>query len=288
MNVVRNSYLMVDLFFVLSGFVIFHSYHSKLRTRRDAVKFMFLRLGRIYPLHLVFLFVFLGIEAVKYVGESRFGFVPYQSHAFTMNNGPTFAANLLLVHPFFPFANKTFNSPSWSIGVEFYVYLLFAVVAVLARKKAWLLITCGLLMCVAAAVLGLSAEPGLTADVGFSFLRCVLGFFAGVFAYQIYDRYQGRILVWSAKVEIVLLFVLGIFLSLKENPRWDYAVIPLFVLLVIVVATSGGGGGGFERVEFAALEVVGQGFIFHLYGTFDHHAFPDARRGVGSKKMASG
>src|SRR5580700_6668773 len=63
----RNGYLMLDLFFVLSGFVICHNYGRKIGNTGDVGHFMFLRFGRLYPLHLFCLIVFLGIEVAKYI-----------------------------------------------------------------------------------------------------------------------------------------------------------------------------------------------------------------------------
>lgn len=60
-----NGGLMVDLFFVLSGFVICHNYSQKIRSLKNIGRFMFLRLGRLFPLHFFFLLVFLGVEIAK-------------------------------------------------------------------------------------------------------------------------------------------------------------------------------------------------------------------------------
>jgi peptidoglycan/LPS O-acetylase OafA/YrhL len=128
---------------------------------------MFLRFGRLYRLHLFFLLVFLGVEVAKYAGELKFGFVPYGSSAFSLNNTSSFIANLLLVQPFCPFANKTFNSPSWSIGVEFYTYLVFACVVLFAsEKKKVSIISCFLVLLAASLLIflgqrGLSVMPGV-------------------------------------------------------------------------------------------------------------------------------
>ena len=43
----RNSYLMVDLFFVLSGFVIFYAYGARLKSIPDVSRFMWLRFWRL-------------------------------------------------------------------------------------------------------------------------------------------------------------------------------------------------------------------------------------------------
>lgn len=82
----RNGYLMVDFFFVLSGFVICYNYGQKIYNGKDVVRFMFLRFGRLYPLHLFYLIIFLGIEVAKYIGELKFNLVPSASSAFSLNN----------------------------------------------------------------------------------------------------------------------------------------------------------------------------------------------------------
>ncbi|HXL54804.1 MAG TPA: acyltransferase family protein [Chitinophagaceae bacterium] len=53
---IRKGYLMVDLFFVMSGFIIFHVYNSNFRSsinRQSFSKFLIARFARIYPFHLI-------------------------------------------------------------------------------------------------------------------------------------------------------------------------------------------------------------------------------------------
>ena len=57
-GIINNGYLMVEVFFVLSGFVIFNAYTNKINTSKDLLRFQFLRLGRLYPVHLTFLLFF--------------------------------------------------------------------------------------------------------------------------------------------------------------------------------------------------------------------------------------
>ena len=61
----RNAFLFVDFFFVLSGFVITHAYDSKLATGRQGVSFMVRRFGRVWPLHMAVLLAFVAVELGK-------------------------------------------------------------------------------------------------------------------------------------------------------------------------------------------------------------------------------
>src|SRR5216683_6021851 len=65
--VVANGFLFVDFFFVLSGFVIAASYGRKIVDGYSIGKFMFLRLGRLYPLHAFMLLAYLCIAIYKHL-----------------------------------------------------------------------------------------------------------------------------------------------------------------------------------------------------------------------------
>ncbi len=63
-GIIRNAGAFVDFFFVLSGFVIAYNYQDKLRTGFSLKKFMTLRLGRLYPLHITVLILMIAFEAI--------------------------------------------------------------------------------------------------------------------------------------------------------------------------------------------------------------------------------
>lgn len=234
-----KGYLMVDLFFVLSGFVIYHNYSQKINSIKNILRFMALRFGRLYPLHLFFLLLFLGIEIVKYINESRFGIS--SSPAFGRNNISSFLANFLLIQPFFQLTNKTFNIPSWSIGTEYYTYLLFAILALLFVGKRKFIFASGVVVSLTVLLLSFWAGEGLSSDAGLSMLRCVLGFFAGVLAYQAYTNYHSRIAPWSGGVILGIVLLLVLFFSVDISPKADYLVLPFFALLIISIAAAHSG-----------------------------------------------
>lgn len=169
------------------------------------------------------------------------------------------------MQPFLPFANKTFNSPSWSIGVEFYTYLVFAFTVLFASGKKRLSIVSSFVVLLAGGLLVFYGNNGLSAMPGWNFLRCILGFFLGVLSYNVYDSYHPKISPWSGKIALVLLGVLAVFLSFKEKANLDYLVAPIFAALTIAIATEP--RGYFKNVEPDSAAMVGQGFLFDLHGT---------------------
>ena len=71
LDFVRNAYLFVDFFFVLSGFVISYSYGDRLKTFDELGEFAIRRFGRLWPLHAVVLLAFVAAESAKAVLAAR-------------------------------------------------------------------------------------------------------------------------------------------------------------------------------------------------------------------------
>lgn len=170
---IRGGGLMVDLFFVLSGFVIFSAYGERLKSGGDFIKFQFLRFGRLYPVHIVFLLIFLAIETLKYVLQSRYGVQSHSKAPFVQNDFAAFLREVFLVKAFWP--NETamaFNSPAWSISAEFYTYIFFGLIVLYLNKFKLLIFTIISLVCIATLMLYKPEEYNFM-------LRCLSGFFIG-------------------------------------------------------------------------------------------------------------
>ena len=127
-GVVREGYLAVDMFFVLSGFVISHVYKesfAKECTARRYSDFLKARIARIYPLHLVMLMVFLAAVALEraaiyLAGGSIEPVVPLTGDRSVAG----LFANLAMLQGLWA-RGLSWNSPAWSISLEFIAYLLF-------------------------------------------------------------------------------------------------------------------------------------------------------------------
>jgi len=166
-----NSYLMVDFFFVLSGFVIFNAYSEKISSINDFLRFQFLRIGRLYPVHLLFLSIFLIMALVKYIAITQLGVQNFRSSPFGEFGIIDIVLNVFLLQSIVPDATSL-NGAAWSISVEFYTYIIFGLIVLLMRHIKDYIFLFFVIVSIA-----LLAE-NLTFDFS-PLLRCIAGFFTG-------------------------------------------------------------------------------------------------------------
>lgn len=192
--VVGTGFLGVDLFFVLSGFIISYTYADRFRSFDLAHygRFLWARLARIYPVHLVTLIaVVLFIGVVKALPD-----VPLtQPERYTFGR---FLENLLLLHGWgFPI-EKSWNVPAWSISVEWLAYLLFPLVALAVaavRHPALILLAMLALFGLLAVAYGTTEYPG---TVSYGLVRLAVEFSAGCLLYRLYRRGYWSKPLWGA------------------------------------------------------------------------------------------
>jgi peptidoglycan/LPS O-acetylase OafA/YrhL len=215
-GIINNGYLMVQLFFVLSGFVIFNAYGNNIKSTRDLVRFQFLRFGRLYPVHILFVLVFLLIEVAKYIAQTRAGTVIPNSQPFRENNFTALIQHIFLVQAIGPTGNRnTFNVPSWSISVEFYTYLIFGCVVLLSGKGSRTFIF--LVIAIASVVLLASAATFGFEDI----LNGLGGFFIGCLTAV---SVKNKTLKVSRVASLILFFAIIAFLQFKTSKTYDVAI----------------------------------------------------------------
>src|SRR5271168_3041237 len=125
----------VDLFFILSGFVLTWNYLDRMGpslSGRAALRFLWLRLARVWPVYLVTLH----LAVLWIIFTLHVGHVPSPDVANL--TAISYVRQILLVQLWFePFFDGTsWDGPAWSISAEWLAYLLFgALVLVIFRMK---------------------------------------------------------------------------------------------------------------------------------------------------------
>jgi peptidoglycan/LPS O-acetylase OafA/YrhL len=124
---IAKGYLGVELFFVLSGFILCHVYlEAAGEGRFNYAGFLWARLSRIYPMHLATL---AGLGLMGLSAEAAGFQVDPSVLAWT-----SLPANLTLTQAWGMAPQSGWNHPSWSISAEWFAYLAFPLFAALAWK----------------------------------------------------------------------------------------------------------------------------------------------------------
>ncbi len=236
---VRGSWLFVDFFFVLSGFVIAATYRSRLIGGGYLRSFVILRFGRVYPLHLFMLAAFIAMEIIGLVLANH-GLMkrqPFDDHHSIYG----IFTNLFLLRGMGLHDVLTWNQPAWSIAVEFWTYLLFALLARAAGEalERWLLVAA--IVCVA--VLAVATPYGINVSWSWSLFRCVYGFAIGALAWK---WWQGRGVApgpaggGATAIEIVTVALVVAFVAQLSATRFNLVSPLVFGAAVLVFAREGG------------------------------------------------
>lgn len=238
---VYKGYLAVDMFFMLSGFVITHVYQEGFARRVTGSSyrnFLAARVARLYPLHITVLLLFVATaiaeRAATYALRGSFEPIPLVGERSLSG----FFANLLMLQGLWA-RELNWNDPAWSISVEFLAYLLFPLLFPLSRRIGPVGKSAigGLL----AAVLGWLAYR--TGDYfnqwngAYAIVRCLPEFIIGSLLYSAYQsRAYASILSHDTTFAAVLL-LLGALLHFAAP---DLGIIALFPLLILTAVLNRG------------------------------------------------
>lgn len=212
-----SSYLFVDLFFVLSGFVIAYNYHDKIFSDDISVKdFMIRRFLRIWPLHFLMLSL---MAAGQFYLHDSFSVSDFLRHLF------------LLQSVIYPDDHTILNGVSWSISVEFYTYLIFA--AIITRLSSNILFIYAIALCLMIALLNDSMNT-----IGqFDLPRCLAGFIMGVILFRatriIPVHYKQNIVILTI-IEMISVLGLIVFFIKAGKTEWS-AIAPFFFFFFVGV-----------------------------------------------------
>jgi peptidoglycan/LPS O-acetylase OafA/YrhL len=230
--IMTKGYLMVDLFFIMSGFIMSHVYKQSFQlsvSLKNFRRFIVARFARIYPLHLFTLLILILLVA------SAGAWNPVESKA-------SIPTNLLLLHSFGIHNIFTWNVPSWSISAEWWAYMVFPLLAlfIYRKKGAAIAILSLLVILIYLAIMfwltrvnifdpGQPRRTNLDVTFDYGYLRGLGGF---IFGMLIYEAYENRLLSKLFQKDITALsIIIGIILSMHFGLN-DGIVIILFAALV--------------------------------------------------------
>lgn len=233
----RRSYLMVDLFFVLSGFIISYVYNAERDqgfTSGEIKSFLFARFARIYPLHL-FALVFLTVVTLGisvFLAYTGYAHVRPSSHEFY-----DWCLQLLLLNAWISAADA-WNVPSWSISAELFAYVLFPIIVIAHMRKPRMTSASLLAIALAFYVYVTAVRSGsLDITVGLAPIRCIAGFGLGMVLYYSRSAAAGASNATLSSVQGIAIF--WIVLALMTNVA-DPLIIPAFAILIGATWTDRG------------------------------------------------
>jgi peptidoglycan/LPS O-acetylase OafA/YrhL len=247
---ISKMYLMVDFFFILSGFIMFYVYGKWFKDSIQFVsfkQFSIARFARVYPLHF-FTLLFLILLRLWYL---RTGAPddPFSESSFTWISIPT---NLLLIQSMNIHNWFSWNNAAWSISTEWWMYMLFPFLVKpfsklkkFGRSGVVLICIAGYLFIMFYLQRFVTVPPALgfiksgpvvtTLDVAyqFGFLRCLFGFSIGMITYLCYK--DGLAKDFLGKGSTFLMLSLGLFTSM-HFALWDVLSVSFFPLLILSAA----------------------------------------------------
>lgn len=202
--ILAKGYLAVDFFFLLSGFVIWLTWHERLNHGGAAAiaRFLQKRIARIWPLHAVMLAAAVALALLlRATGRSdpAFPFAELPLHVLLIQNwGFTSALR--------------WNDPAWSISCELAAYLLFPLQLALVDWRR--LPTAALVAIGATIMIGLYLAMGRAPSLGtniphYGIIRCLSEFATGTIAAALFLRRPQAALPWATAALAAALWASG-------------------------------------------------------------------------------
>jgi peptidoglycan/LPS O-acetylase OafA/YrhL len=248
---IRRGYLAVDLFFVLSGYVLMRSHGEAFRQRgfRAWRPFAAGRLGRVMPLHWIVLGL-LCLLTLTCPGGPWIGIAP----------GGPLVENLALVQSWLG-DPLSWNTPAWSLSAEWLAYLAFPLLALaIGQAGRW---GCAAVIGGSAVTLALAAgwhgDGGLNHVHVLGLVRCLCEFPMGMAGCRLLQTTPPNGTAVPDRLFWAGLALLALTLA---TPRLDAVAAPAFLMLVM----ASGAGSSPAHALFGHPRAVWLGEIsFSLY-----------------------
>jgi peptidoglycan/LPS O-acetylase OafA/YrhL len=257
-----KGYLAVDLFFMLSGFVLWLNYSDRLR--RDGLKavpkYLGRRVARVWPLHLFMLAAMVVFaSAVAATGELNPVHYPWAE----------LPLHVLLIHNWGFTNGLTWNDPSWSISGEAAAYLLLPllVLAVDWRRfsPAWAVAALLLLVSLLSATMNWNGATLLGEDIPrFGLPRAVTEFTMGTIVCALWQHWCARP---RRAAGLAAALVAAAALLAFATPAAETLVVPMFLaglLLALALTADRAGNPLAARPTYYLGEISYSTYLVHF------------------------
>lgn len=210
-----KGYLAVDVFFILSGFVMWLNYGAKFRENRwsEAPRFWWKRFARIWPLHAAIL-VAMAAFALLLAGTGR------DAAAYPLSELPL---HLLLLQNWGLTGALSWNHPAWSISTEMAAYVLFPLIAIAVPWENLRAFALAAIVALLAAALALRFGTAGTGNLGddiprLGLSRCLAEFGMGIALCNLWLRWREmRAAPWNCAAIAIALLGVGVWFRLPET-----------------------------------------------------------------------
>lgn len=226
------GFLGVDVFFLLSGFIISYNYAQRMPEldRRRYGAFLFARFARIYPVHLVMLVasaVMMAVVAVRGTSQST----PDHSVGGLIGN-----VLLLQALPGF----EVWNDPSWSISCEAAAYVLFPLgAALLLRLTRRGALALALVVVVAQLGVTMLLVSPRSSTPPMSWVRIAGEFTLGCLLWAAWRHGERTHWRWDVTA-LVAAGLTALYLGVTPRGPLSYLVVPLLAVFVVATASTSG------------------------------------------------
>ena len=247
-HVFYEGYIGVTFFFILSGFILSYSYSERAESGRlQYPDFIFTRIARIVPLHLLTLLIALPLAFVTLAK----GLIPPAHFSLGL------LANAALLQAFVPTPDIyfSFNAPSWSLSVEMFFYALFP--ALLGLRTRWLAALAITILLAKCAVSAQGSEETVHFFVYIFPPARLIDFLAGILLFRLYRRWPEPSAAAATLAQALSVTTLAAFFCFKESISQALRYDTFYILPMAMLVLSFG-----WDVGRLAKAIAGRGLVF--------------------------
>lgn len=222
----------VDLFFVISGFVICWVYHDRMANPTQWMAFMRKRLARLVPLHWATLLFFVAVGLAASLTSTPLSKpVKYDFDCLV--------PNALLIHAFGVCSSPSFNTVSWSISAEMAMYVAFPLLLVAMQRAPWSFLL-GLTCLIVFLETSTSSPVWIERTYAGGVIRAVPGFCVGMALFQ----FKGQLAKIPTPRAFLTVSLFGFVLAVSLGAPQTFLVLIAYLVAALGVTADMQGRSG--------------------------------------------